>query len=483
MATTPFNRSIMDYVTGINGGEYDWSGNHDDNQAALHTLSTGQNDVYQQPGHDAWQTPAAPPPGGINWGNTDWGAATRNHAQPTSGPGLHSSWGGGAASLAQPTSSSSGQGLNGLALPGGWNAGGNKFQYNIPQGFQANTNLFQHGYDPNQDTAGIDVGRGAQTQSNLDRVYGWMNSVAKANGFSDISQMPPDKQQQAMSYAVGRLRTDSFASDPSGASWQRTGFGGYDKYLVGGGGGGQQSAAGGQQMGGGQSSQGGQPSQGGQQAGGGQFPSGPNILTAEQAAKINANNPLANVKAGQQMGGDDGQNQRNMALIGAPEFAMNKMMEAIGLAPGANNAFANSIRNTLKPQLGRFMQLQGIGDGQRNFMDSAETSLNEFSARVNSGSGLFEGLQNFANAQKQAAFTPGSTFLKNDNETQMAALSQLTALGTSGMNPLMQSAWKNYYDTAAYESQKYDLAQLGPNNNNRTAADWLRNSKWADLLR
>lgn len=115
---------------------------------------------------------------------------------------------------------------------GNWNLGRNAYTYTIPQGFAANQNLYQHGYDPSQDTNRIAFAGGDGQQTNFDRVYGWMNELARVNGIADIAQAPPEFQQWAMGAAVGRLRTDY---QNSGANWAQSGFSGYDKYLAGGG--------------------------------------------------------------------------------------------------------------------------------------------------------------------------------------------------------------------------------------------------------
>lgn len=360
----------------------------------------------------------------------------------------------------------------GYRLPQGWQAEGNKYSFNVPPtkpGDPGNM-LYQMGYDPTRDGAKIPSAQGNRKE--FDVVYAYMNEVAKANGIPDIAQAPPDLAAWAINYAVGRLKTDTINAQGQ-AGWANSAFAGFDRQAA-------QTATPGQVPVAGQVG-----TAANSTAAGVTPPATTTTPGATPPAATTAPVTSVNPVTGQTVTatGDSGNNQRNMALISDSDFALNQMMEKIGLAPGSNNAFANAIRNTLKPQLGRYMQLQGLGDGQANYIDNAQNSLNDFSNRVNGGAGLFEGLNQFANQQKQAAFTPGSKFMSSDNPTQMAALSQLTALGTAGMNPLMQAAWKQYFDNASYASQSYDYGQLGPNNNNRSAADWLRNSQWADLLR
>ena len=361
----------------------------------------------------------------------------------------------------------------GYRLPQGWQAEGNKYAFNVPPtkpGDPGNM-LYQLGYDPARD--GFKVPSAQGNRKEFDVVYAYMNEVAKANGYGDIAQAPPDLGAWAINYAVGRLKTDTINAQGQ-AGWANSAFAGFDRQAA-------QAAA--------PATPGATtPPAAGTQTPGTQPPATtsttttpPTTTPAGTTTPVTAVNPLTGETI--TATGDSGNNQRNMALISNSDFALNQMMEEIGLAPGSNNAFANAIRNTLKPQLARYMQLQGLGDGQPNYIDNAQNSLQDFTNRVNGGAGLFEGLNQFANQQKAAAFAPGSKFMNSDNETQMAALSQLTALGTAGMNPLMQAAWKQYFDNAAYASQSYDYGQLGPNNSNRSAADWLRNSQWADLLR
>jgi len=341
--------------------------------------------------------------------------------------------------------------------------------------------MYQMGYNPAQDAGGIDVGRGGQGETNFNRVYGWMNAVAKANGAGDISQLPPDKQAAAMAYAVGRLRTDSYAVDPSGGAWQRTGFAGYDKYL-----------AGGQT---GQMGQAPPPPVGAQPPAPvgtqppppvGAQPPAQGQTGAPPPPPVGAQPPAQGAPpTGGQTGG---QNAVNMGIAGNAQQQMRIMMHAIGIDPDDTSIFGRSIQNTLQKILPAYMTSKGFGmqSGQGpNAGDNIEQNIKGLAAIMNGNGGFNEHLQNTAAGMK-AQLAPGSWASQNlDEQQMMEAMGNITNLGTRGMSPMMQEAYFNYYKRAMGNEGDYRLEQVR-NGTLKTAqkpVDWLRSSQWADLLR
>jgi hypothetical protein len=156
------------------------------------------------------------------------------------------------------------------------------------------------------------------------------------------------------------------------------------------------------------------------------------------------------------------------------------MMQSLGLDPDKGGIFGQSILNNIKDPLERFLQLQGISDpNSGGRLQNAQGTLNNLTQMLSTG-GL-RSVGRWAQEQKQRALAPGSPLLNGSPELQSAALYDLMALGTTGMNDYVAQSYADYFGNAMGGYSDYNLGALG-SGAIQDPIEWLRQSRWADLL-
>lgn len=423
------------------------------------SMTTPLTSAYQQPAagglrpdaFSTWQQGNAPQ----NWANPQ-GMPAQPAAPPTAQPGA----------VRQPTpqmpspqtyATDYGQ----WALPGGWDGSKNKYSFNLNTKAWTNPGnmLYMYGYNQAKDGAKIPTAQGNETEFN--RVYAFMNAVARANGVSDISQAPEALQKYAMNYAVGRLKTDYFNSDPTGNGWRNSAFAGFDANQNAPGGMNPTSAPAPQRP----------PLQIDPNTGAATHtPGAPGVIedstnpfppgTAahdayEKGHARPGTTPGAPLPPGYQGTGGGGGNltpAQRMALASDPNQAYRYMMQQIGYNPDAPGLLGRFLEQRFKPLLEARMAASGLEgasaqDGQlsSSYMDRIGETIGDFGAgafgrggNLGGGGGFFQNLTNLGNSAAHNA--SGVLGELKDQSQAMQYLQQLGSLRYAGANPLVQQS-------------------------------------------
>lgn len=335
----------------------------------------------------------------------------------------------------------------------------NRYNFNLDTNGWTNAGnmLYRYGYDANQDSNRIQVSGGNGQETNFNRVYGWMNYLAKANGLSDISQASPEMAARFMDVAVGRLKTDYMNTDASGASWQRSGFAGFD----------QRAAA----------------NRHDNVVPGVTPPAAPGTTgtpapgtssTTPPSTPPVASQPLPPGYQGQGGGSSQLTPAQKMALASDPNQAYRYMMNQIGYNPDAPGLLGNFLQKRFQPLLEARMAAGGLegatvgadGQMQSNYMDSIDQLINGFggAAMGKTGGGNFFGdmatIGN--NAARNAAPVLGQL---KDQSQAMQYLQQLGSLRYAGANPLIQQAGADVMQAGqnAYQDNAFNNELAGRN--------------------
>lgn len=311
-------------------------------------------------------------------------------------------------------------------MPGGWNPAGNKYSYNFgppPPTGDPGSYLYNIGYKSGQDThlhrySTNPDGSGGHTQNNFHRVYGWMNAIAKANGYGDIAEVPREWLPQIASYAIGRLKTDY---EKAGADWNQSGFAVADRSLAG--------AA-------------------GNTAQGGNTVVSP-LNSQGQPGMASGAPPTA---PGAQMGqpGGQGSTDYNLYLQNNKVGRMAELLTRLGLGtPQRQRSFVGStLANTYTDLFDPWMQTQGIGGG--NVADNFSNLMDNFVGKMQ-GSGGMGAIANDANAAIRAIAQGGSPYAQGLGDTELFGLLKgFNQLANTPMNPWMQQAYGNLSDDALF---------------------------------
>lgn len=184
--------------------------------------------------------------------------------------------------------------------------------------------------------------------------------------------------------------------------------------------------------------------------------------------------------------GGGGQNAVNTAIAGDRNMQLALFLQQIGIDPANNKGiFGRKIADTIQSVLPAYMDLQGFGmkPGEgANPGDNVEQNLRGLAAIFNGTGGFNAALQQAGN-QAAAQLGEGSWAAKNLDEASIyQALGNITNLRTRGENGLMQQAYRDYYDNAITASRMNQLERIRNGQGYSSAADWLRQSPWADLL-
>jgi hypothetical protein len=214
------------------------------------------------------------------------------------------------------------------------------------------------------------------------------------------------------------------------------------------------------------------PAAGGQQGQGGQ-----------QGGQQGQSQTWYNPVTGQTQTATGGANQtlRNIALLNNPDQALAVAMRRLGLDPTRQGLYTSSIANTLSPALQAQMQLNGLY-GDRNAIDTAEQTVNEFTGQLQRPGGF-----GALNQQAQGLLSDprfGGLAGKLGDQQAINLMQTILSQAYAGRNKIYNQARLNQFNAAYGPGGQYaqeSLDNLG-NPNFPRPVEWLQGSDFADLL-